>query len=174
MFPDNAGSGGKRLPGHPKKVTIETWIKEAEAWKIECETETVSVQIPKANMKTGKIIKLSRPKPPLIESFCRRIGIRNDMFRNYQKGSGYEAYHKVAWDIADFCTTKIMEYMMLGIISERAAIFYLVNNSRYADVNKIEVEISENQRPGWLSTKKATENRQLPGEPIEFEDVPTE
>ena len=93
------------------------------------------------------------------------------MFRDYQKGGGYEAYHQIAQDIADYCVTKIMEYMMLGIISEKAAIFYLVNNSRYADVQRLEVDVSESNKPSWLLTNKATENKQIPGESIDFEDV---
>lgn len=158
--------------GKPRAMTAQEFKQAAEQWMQLCETKTIQVEIPKTNMKTGEAIRMTKPIPPLIESFCLSNKISNSRFLRYQRESGFEAYQSTARKIIDFCTTKILEYTALGIISDRVGIFYMVNNSRYADVSKVEHEVTDKELPGWLKSNKAIEEqKKLPGESIDFEDV---
>ena len=160
----------KKNIGRPKSLTPDQLRDHIVGFVEMCETEQQLIEIPKANMKTGEVIKLNKPKPPLIESFCIYAGISIEVFRRMTKEVGYEAYHSHAREMVNYCITKVLEYMHLGIISEATAKFYLINNSIYKDVSSIEIDITDKNKPAWLSTQKA-EQKQIPGESIDYEDV---
>jgi hypothetical protein len=162
--------------GHPRLIETALEFRNGfEEWKEIALTETIEVEVPKANPKTGEPLRMRKPKPPLIESFCRYVKISDDVFNRYSKAVGFEDYHEVAREVKEFCTTKLLEYMMLGYVSEKAAIFYMVNNSRYADVSQVIQTDGGTVKPAWLTGTRVEINEQnkgLPHESIDFEDQP--
>lgn len=145
------------LPGSERKLTAEQFQMAAAEWIHICENERVQIEVAKTNMQTGEALKMNKPIPPIIESFCRFAGISDETFRQYQKQSSQHdsLYSAVAKHIVAFCTEMINAYMLLEVIPTNAAKFYLINNSRYQDVSRIDLEVKASEQPSWLRTQKA-------------------
>lgn len=129
MYNPNSPNNVKPPIRRKKFESPEELYNAIELWKAKVKDEVITVQVPKAD-RDGNIIMMDRKRPPLIDTFCRDHGITYDTFANYCRKPGYEAYFGVARALVDHCNATILEYAMLGLVPEKSAMFYLVNNSR--------------------------------------------
>ncbi len=161
----------------PKLLTVPEFKQSSIDWMELCENELIQVQIPRTDNK-GKLIKILKPKPPTIESYCRYVGIDYERFNAWYNDKEDFEMHKVAREIKDFIYDKLLEYGMLGLISERMVQWYMQNNSRYKGEGiDIQVNVTAN-KPAWLQgpTQQLPPANQkaLPCESIDYVDIKEE
>jgi len=129
-------------------------------------TEDIQCNIP---TREGTPLIVNKPEPITIESFCLFAGITFVTFDEYLLGKdGFQDYSLVARLVKDFVTYHTLKRQHNGILTDNAAKFYLVNNSRYQDVKQIEHTLQLKEPPKWLQSGKAIEQDT---EDITHEDI---
>lgn len=148
-------------------VLPDELLRLAEEWKTIITCNTIKVETGRTDIKSGRMIEVHKPEPPTIESFIHYVGIDTATWFDWLMGKRADStYVEVARDIKDFCNMMILRYMMLGLISEKASIFYLVNNSRYQDKAEVVQTVQNVQKPAWLDASAGRI------EDIDHEDIP--
>lgn len=159
-----SGKGVRIIPGHRTKYTAEQFSLMAADWIEHIETHNTVIEVAKTNMTTGQALKMTKPLPPLIDSFIYYARISQATFNRYSNAKkkiktisqdDAELFEAACEDVKEYCNQAILQQMAIGIIPPNVGKFYLVNNSRYADVSKVEHEIREANRPSWLTALKA-------------------
>lgn len=155
-----------------KLLTVPEFKQSTIDWMELCENELIEVQIPRTDNK-GNLITMLRPKPPTIESYCRYVGIDYERFHAWHSDKQDLEMHKVAREVKEFIYDKLMEYGMLGLISEKMVQWYMINNSRYkGEGTEVQVTVTHN-KPSWLQGPQAPQqdSKRIGGESIDYEDV---
>jgi len=161
--------------GKPRTIKspeeLEMLFNEWQEWVL---SQTIEVELHVAT-RDGTPLKVTKPKPILLESFCIYAGISIQRMHEYEKGKGFEGYKEIIARLREFVTYHQLDREQLGILNTNSAKFYLVNNSRYKDVKEVHHTIDVKEPPAWLKTGAVKSNdddqKGISGESIDFEEI---